>query len=1018
METPNAASFHRPLNFTLDIPTEMTYGGGSMIDGPLEPRIGRAQAMSVPAVKRSRDLICGTIGALPLRNYNAKREQIKSNLIDQPEIDRARSVTMTQVVEDMLFEGRAWLRITAYNWQGYPDKVVRLEPRSINVRQNQKVYYNTNTGASQGAAWEWVPDAELIRIDSPNDALLTAGARAIRRMLSLDKTTDRYARNPLPQGYFAPKNDNDPGNYDEIQEILDQWSEANKTRNWGYVGAALEAHVLQWSPEQLGLATARQEALLDIARIAGIDPEDLGINTTSRTYQNAEMRRLDLIDFTLAAYVGAIEGRLSMGDVTPAGQFVRFDYAHFLRSDTLTRMQTYQLGREVGVYNDKRIAELENIPSATVPKPSAPASAPDATQGPGPQPVPGQQRPTPAQVKASLPWATVAEPVPGSIRFAADEPMTLDFALDPATAEFKVDSAKRTISGTVVPWGMVARSGGRKWKFAKDSLHWGEDSSRVKLNKDHVRDQSFGAARALAGSDNGLAAAFAVGRGSFGDDMLSLAQDGVYDGFSIEVDFEPGDGWEVDPTDESVCLVYSATLRAVALTAMPAFDGARVAAVAAKREEIPMPKTAAELAAEAAAAEATEAKFNPTEFAAALGLEFAKIPAMVAEAVAALPVPQGRTEVPAGRGVAEVRETAVYSMNGGSGPSMVKDAWKARTEGDVEARDRLTKFSLQLADAQSKAGEVVAANFAAGNTTNAAAIIPPGYRPDLYVTQLLQGRPLWGSVSRGTLTDATPFTIPKFASASGMAGTGTEGTNPTVGSLGVSTITVTPNSVTGLFTITREIADSSNPAIDAIATQAMSEAYSQNTEAKLYALLNGAGGVGGTITAGQVPSGAWVYTTTGGSAGAGTLGGDKLLAGERLLLSQYPFHRFAAPTFAHLSQEATSAYATAVDGNGRPLLPSIGAQNSAGVGNAMTQGWYVDGLANVPTWSMTGNAAGDADVIVGNRQDVWAWESPTLTFRFEERGGPANIDLALFGYVACQVLRPGGLHAIRHTVGA
>ncbi|MBN9739507.1 hypothetical protein DMP23_00035 [Amycolatopsis sp. A1MSW2902] len=76
----------------------------------------------------------------------------------------------------------------------------------------------------------------------------------------------------------------------------------------------------------------------------------------------------------------------------------------------------------------------------------------------------------------------------------------------------------------------------------------------------------------------------------------------------------------------------------------------------------------------------------------------------------------------------------------------------------------------------------------------------------------------------------------------------------------------------------------------------------------------------------------------------------------------------------------------------------------------------MDGLPNVPTWSMSGNAAGDADVLIFNRNDVWAWESPLLTFRFEERGGPANIDLALFGYVAVRLLRPTGLHAIRHTV--
>ncbi|WP_329069014.1 phage portal protein [Amycolatopsis sp. NBC_01480] len=991
----------RPLSFQLDIPPEMAAGGAPPA-GLLSTRVPRRLAMSVPAVKRARDLICGTLGALPLQTHDASRAVVADTyiLLQQPEPDVARSVTMTRTIEDLLFEGVSWWRVTKFGWHGYPVQVRRLEPRSVTVREDYRVYVSSATGMPQGSAWEPIPDAELIRIDSPNDPLLVAGARAIRIALLLDAAASRSASDPLPLGYFSPADGMTDPTKDEVQDILDEWAQANRERAWGYVGAALKANVLQWSPEQLQLSSARDYAVLEIARLTGLDPEDLGVSTTSRTYANAEQRRLDLIDFTLRAFAAAVEDRMSMADVLPRGYTARYEYAHFLKSDTLTRMQAYKAGREVGVYTDERIAVLENIPTATVPKPPAPALSPAP-----PAPGPTVQEP-PVSATATFP----------TVRFTDDNPgtLTLGFAADPAAAEFTVDSAKRTVSGVAVPWGTVARSGGRAWKFAKDSLHWGGDSSRIKLNRDHDRYQSFGYAATLASTDAGLAAAFRIGRGTDGDAMLALAEDRVYDGFSIEVDFEPGDGWEPDPADDTVCLVYSATLRAVALTAMPAFDGARVASVAATRETKEPTMTAPTAEPQTPAPPAAGAAPDFATFTAGLS---EAIGTAVAEAFAKLPAPQGRQVIPAGQAATVVSEPLVYQMDG-HGPSMIKDAWKSRTEGDVDARGRLEKFSLQLADSQRRAAGGAASAAFAANTGNTAAIIPPGYRPDLYVTQLLQGRPLWGSVSRGSLTDATPFTIPAYTSSTGMASTHTEGTNPASGALTIGTKTVTPNAVSGLFTITREIADSSNPAIDAIATQAMSEAYSQNTEAKLYAELNGANGAGGAITAGQVPSGAWVYTTTGGSVAAGTYGGEKLLAGERQVLAQYPFHRFAAPSIAHLSQEATTAYASAVDGNGRPLLPSIGAQNSAGVGNAVTQGWYVDGLPNLPTWSMSGNAAGDADVLIFNRTDVWAWESPLLTFRFEERGGPANIDLALFGYVAVRLLRPAGLHAIRHTVAA
>jgi phage head maturation protease len=961
--TPEPA-YMRPLNFTLDVPAELA--SGTSYDGSVEPRIGRAQAMSVPAVKRSRDLICGTLGGLPLRVHNVQRAVIANALFDQPEIDVARSVTMTRTVEDMLFEGRSWWRITEFGWHGYPTKIRRLDPRSVTIRDDFRVYVSRD-GNPQGSAWEQVPDGELIRIDSPNDALLVAAARAIRSSLLLDRTAARYANDPLPLGYFAPRDGAPDGEAEEITEMLDGWEEARRERSWGYVGANVEAKTLQWNAEELQLSNARDYAVLEISRAAGLDPEDLGVSTTSRTYANAEQRRLDLLDFTLAAYVRAIEDRLSMGDVLPRGYRVRFDYTGFLRSDTLTRMQTYQIGRAVGVYNDERIAELEFIPSAKQPKPS---------------PAP-QENPVPPQANHSA--------TPPAATFSSDESTFIGFDLPEATAEFKVDSASRTISGLTVPWNTVARSNGAKWKFAPNSLRWTPDTGRIKLNKDHNRAESFGHAAKLTDTDTGLTASFGVGRGPLGDEMLASAIDHVYDGFSVEVDFEEGDGWTVDPTDESVRLVYGATLRAVALTAMPAFDSARVAAVAASRERNTMP-------------EATEAQPTAAPDLAAFSAELSgAIGTAVATAFAALPEPQGRQVIPAGR-AADTHEPAVYSMNG-SGQSLVRDAWKSRTENDSAARDRLAKFTRQTQDAAESAANNLA--FGAATTSNAAAVIPPGYRPELYVTQLIQGRPLVNSVSRGTLSDATPFTLPSFTSATSMTSAHTEGTNPTSGTLTIASKTVTPGATSGVFQLTREIVDSSNPAIDAIAMQAMQESYSQQTEAKVYAELNGSTGQGGTITAGFVPSGAQVAVTTGQ--------GDELLAGVRGALALYPFRRFAAPNRLLLSSEGTSAFASAVGTDGRPLLPSVGAQNAVGLGNAVTQGWFVDGLAAVPAWSLSGNAAGDADVLIFNSNDVWYWESALLTFRFEERSGPANIDLALFGYSATRLLRPIGLSALRHT---
>jgi len=123
--------------------------------------------------------------------------------------------------------------------------------------------------------------------------------------------------------------------------------------------------VLQFNAEQIQLADQRQHAVLEIARAAGIDPEDLGVSTTSRTYQNSEQRRRDLLDFTLTAYMSAVEQRLSMRDVLPRGYEAKVNLDAFLRADTKARMESYQIGKPVGAYTEDEIRELENRPNLT-----------------------------------------------------------------------------------------------------------------------------------------------------------------------------------------------------------------------------------------------------------------------------------------------------------------------------------------------------------------------------------------------------------------------------------------------------------------------------------------------------------------------------------------------------------------------------------------------------------------------------------------------------------------------------
>jgi hypothetical protein len=372
--------------FTVDIPPELREGWTA--GGAIAPRISRAEALQVPAVLRSRNLIAGTLARLPVHVRDKDRNiAAPTTLLDQIDPNVPNVVTYAQTYEDLLLEGLSWWRVLEFGWHGYPVSAEHLSPDRVFVSGLPLPLTNGHGGMAMGPVRVYVDgrpveDNEVIRFDSPNPPLLTHAARAIRTCARLDATAAMYGDEPLPLGYFAPRDGvTEHRSEAEIGAVLDKWEAMRRQRAWGYVGGQWEAKVLQFNAEQIQLADQRQHAVLEIARAAGIDPEDLGVSTTSRTYQNAEQRRLDLLDFTLAAYVAALEQRLSMRDILPRGYTAKVSFDGFLRSDTLTRMQAYEIGEKVGAYTVAEVRELEDRPSTPAgqpPSPVTPSPAPEA----------------------------------------------------------------------------------------------------------------------------------------------------------------------------------------------------------------------------------------------------------------------------------------------------------------------------------------------------------------------------------------------------------------------------------------------------------------------------------------------------------------------------------------------------------------------------------------------------------------------------------------------------------------
>lgn len=908
-------------NFSVDassIPAEI-FGLTSYADAIAPaPRISRREAIQVPAVKLVRERIAAMLGSLPLHVYDTENVQHISDLLEQPERGVAASVSMTWLLEDLLFEGVAYWRVTERGWDGYPRYVKRIHPTRVDI--------DDDNGAIR-VDGKLVAGRDLIQFHSPNDALLVAGARAIRTCLRLDAAAANSADGTPPVDFFTPTEGADPAEDADVVDLLNAWKQARRAGSTAYVPAALKYNIAGWNPEQLQLADQRNHAVMEIARLAGLDGEELGVSTTSRTYFNAFDRNKAYIDRVLGPYRQAVEDRLSMGDITKRGYFVKFNLDALLRSDTKTRMETYAIGKPLGVYTDDEIRELEDKPPL----------------------LPSQRPTTPQETNVSASNETFSEPELGLKLDAPD-----------SAATFSVDREKRTIKGLAVPYGKAATSNGAKWQFAKGVLKF-SDVSRVKLLAGHDWKQAIGKAIDLEDTDAGLIATFKVARGDAGDQALIFAEDGVWDGLSV------GLGQDITYAErDGVFHATSASLAEISLTPCPAFDDARVTSVAASsdltKERNPM-------------ADQVE---NQTEDSVTLDAVTSAIKAgfqSLAEEGPALVQPTATFEV---------KEQPLYRFDGGKGQyEFSSDLISAGKFNDADAKQRVETF---IKEAFTPKFDV--------DTGNVSTLNPTRNRPEMYVDQRKKSTPFFDALHKGTLQDITPFTFPKFNSATGLVAAHVEGVEPTPGAFTATSQTVTPSAVSGKVEITREVWDQGgNPQVSTLIWNKMVYAYYQALEAQAVALLDAASPTAIALTAGAAD--------------------DALVDQLEAALADLNFVAGGNTfNFAGTQQDLYRALAAAVDGNGRKLLPILGPSNANGQARSGFRAIDVAGTLFVPAWSLGASGSVSESSYLVDTDSVHVWNTPPQRLEFQYR--VAYVDLAIWGYVAAAISDVNGVREITY----
>ena len=323
----------------------------------------REQAMSVPSVARARNIICSTIGSLPLETYNhfTKEHLDPPRVIMQPDPRIAGSAIYAWIAEDLLFHGVAYGQVLD-SYAASDNSRVRAWTR---VAPN-RVSYNTN--AQQTEITEYLIDGlfipasgvgSIIVFSGLDEGVLNRAGRTIRAAQELEKAAELYAKEPVPT--MVLKSNGTNLTPERITKLLESWKVARNTRATAFLNADVELNALGFDPQKLQLNEARQYLATEIARAVGIPASFLSAETTSMTYSTTIMERKALIDFSLRNIITPIEQRLSASDFVPNGVEVRVDIDDFLRGSALERAQVYEILNRIGAMSVEQIQEEEDL---------------------------------------------------------------------------------------------------------------------------------------------------------------------------------------------------------------------------------------------------------------------------------------------------------------------------------------------------------------------------------------------------------------------------------------------------------------------------------------------------------------------------------------------------------------------------------------------------------------------------------------------------------------------------------
>lgn len=292
--------------------------------------LSRAEAMGIPVVSKGRNLICSAIAKFPLTALNSagvlapenQPRWMYSTPADNPQSPYDR---MFWTIDDIMFYGCALWYVT----RGTADRGGRRAILSAeHVPANLWDYHTDQESRGYVTLRGHRLDPEqYLLFNPPHEGLLNVANRTLRGARDTEEAWTGRMANPIPLIELHRVEEGELSE-SEVKALVAAWSAARKSKSGAIGYTPQEIEIKVHGAIDADLYTEGRNAIRgDVGAFLNVRASMLDGTTgvDSLTYSTRDGERNLFYELDLPYWTDPIEARLSLDDILPGGQRVRFD---------------------------------------------------------------------------------------------------------------------------------------------------------------------------------------------------------------------------------------------------------------------------------------------------------------------------------------------------------------------------------------------------------------------------------------------------------------------------------------------------------------------------------------------------------------------------------------------------------------------------------------------------------------------------------------------------------------------